>query len=957
MNRNCTQEFLDLKNPTIIKTILENLNKSALVLFLQQRGFSINDLKKAPKSRLIDEVIKTFNLPAEGCNSAKKEFYYNVLTQKPSCLSNTERSRIQALVDTSDMQKRRDILNTLDANTIYMLSSHFDVPNAKNMNIEELRQILIRMSSNGRTPLTTMNAASSQAYSYMETPQPVPPVLAGFLNARTIADRRDILRKLNKQQLFVLATYFKIPDYKTQTRENIIKKLLYNIPPPNETSIKTDRVSLTQKIISGFRNAQTISTRKDYLNTLDKQSLLILAEHYDVPNKNREEIVNYLVYKIPPTPVVAPISSTCNIPKNVQFFSEREKRIVKSFINATNTESKKKLLNSLSKEDLLILAQKFNIYGYSSLNSAQLREQIFKNGNTGVSLIDNFEFAQTPAQRKEILNFLDKRGLMMIAKKYNIANINKMPAESIRNALFRLPYLNYKPSSYNNACEIPSYAGGASKTASRATAGNLIITPNPTTPSSPSIAVSKALPPPMDLGDKIITPFRTRQPDDRVSSVSYTTSGCQTSPLPSCSSFPSTNSHEVAGPCGATTSGCQTSPLPKTVPNVLNQSRARSAALAQIIKTTPIAKRSPPSVYASPQVSIRSPPINLTSRQVADLAGPLEMTRNKPLDLLSFQNLMDNLYYGFVQTQQIIETVPTSFTRTPLKIKSIASASPPMSTRSTSSVYTSPQVSNRSTSSVYTSPQEFADPLEVGRNKSCLYETPSPSVEISNVSQSLKSDLSSLQNLLDLLYDKFQTSKKVIANRDLIKLKIDKYLKENPLYGDDGTRITVENHSFYSNGLLLLGDENEQKAQVEELKRRMPYINWTAVSGIVGVGLVHLYSWWLYNMAGNLFGPSTATGFNVTDAYFPQGGTNPGLFAPAPAPVLLTNNFEPNSAVGFPTNTAVGYSCLPEPAREGYPTDVGFPTNTALGYSCLAGPAFDKAVGFLKNTAVGFSKV
>jgi len=892
MNRNCTQEFLDLKNPLIIRTILENLNKSALVLFLQQRGFSINDLKKAPKSRLIDEVIKTFNLPAEGCNSAKREFYYNVLTQKPSCLSNTERSLIQALVNTSDMQKRRDILNTLDANTIYMLCSHFDVPNAKNMNIEELRQILIRMSSNGRTPLTTMNAASAQAYSYMETPQPAPPVLAGFLNARTIADRRDILIKLNKQQLFVLATYFKIPDYKTQTRENIIKKLLYNIPPPNVTSIKTDRVSLTQKIISGFRNAQTVSTRKDYLNTLDKQSLLILAEHYDVPNKNREEIVNYLVYKIPSTPVVAPISSTCNIPKNVQFFSEREKRIVKSFINATNTESKKKLLNSLSKEDLLILAQKFNIYGYSSLNLAQLREQIFKNGNTGVSLIDNFEFAQTLEQRKEILNFLDKRGLMMIAKKYNIANINKMPAESIRNALFRLPYLNYKPSSYNNAYEIPSYAGGASKTDSPYGApyvrrsSNFITTPTPTTPSSPSIAVSKALPPPISLGDKIITPFGTRQRDDRVSSVSYNTSGCQTSPLPSRSFFPSTNSPVGAGACGATTSGCQTSPLPSC-----SSFPSRSSLQQQ----------------TSSNVSMESVPY-VSNQNRARSAAPV----------------------------QIIETVPTSFTRTPLKIKSIESASPQVSNRSTSSVYTSARALTSSQLA------DLGSPLEVSRNRSCgLDETPSPSVEISNASQQLKSDLSSLQNLMDNLYDKFgQTPEKALANRKIIKSKIDKYLKENPLYVDDGTLITTEDFSFYSHGVVVFGEEDEKKSQVEELKRRIPYVNWATVSGIIGVGLVNLYSWYLYGMAENfvgdtrpglfarnLFGPPTATGFNVTDAYIPRGGMQTGLFAPAPAP--FTNNFEPNSAVGFPTNTAVGYPCLAGPA---FDTAVGFPTNTAVGF-------------------------
>jgi hypothetical protein len=301
-----------------------------------------------------------------------------------------------------------------------------------------------------------------------------------------------------------------------------------------------------------------------------------------------------------------------------------------------------------------------------------------------------------------------------------------------------------------------------------------------------------------------------------------------------------------------------------------------------------------------------------------------------------------------------------------------------------------------------------------------------------------------LQNLLDNLYERFgQTPKKVLENRNLIRSKIKKYLKENPLYIEDGELITIEDYSFYSNGVLLLGDENEQKAQVGELKRRMPDINWTAVSGIIGVGLVHLYSWWLYKMAGNIFGPSTATGYNVTDAYVPrggnnfepysltydntaadfnapdyvpQGGTQAGVFAP------LRNMFQsltydnsavgfPNSNLGFPTNTDVGFPCLAGPAPTttavGFPTttdyvpeegmlpglfaqlrnnfepyslrydnsdvgfpnsNLGFPTNTDVGFPCLAGPAFDTAVDFpttpdfgvcpaITETAVGFPTV
>jgi hypothetical protein len=70
----------------------------------------------------------------------------------------------------------------------------------------------------------------------------------------------------------------------------------------NAMPMGISKVSATQQIISGFRNAQTVATRKEYLNTLDRPSLFILAEHYEVPNyenKNIKEIVNDLVYKTP----------------------------------------------------------------------------------------------------------------------------------------------------------------------------------------------------------------------------------------------------------------------------------------------------------------------------------------------------------------------------------------------------------------------------------------------------------------------------------------------------------------------------------------------------------------------------------------------------------------------------------------------------------------------------------
>ena len=133
-------------------------------------------------------------------------------------------------------------------------------------------------------------------------------------------------------------------------------------------------------------------------------------------------------------------------------------------------------------------------------------------------------------------------------------------------------------------------------------------------------------------------------------------------------------------------------------------------------------------------------------------------------------------------------------------------------------------------------------------------------------------------------------------------------------------------------------------------------------------------------MAGNLFGPSTATGFNITDAYIPRGGMQTGLFAPAP----LTNNFEPysltydNTTADFNvpdyvpqggtqtglfapaplTNNFEPYSLTYDNSAVSFPnSNLSFPTNTAVSFPCLAGPAFDTAVSFPTTTDVDFPTV
>jgi hypothetical protein len=182
---------------------------------------------------------------------------------------------------------------------------------------------------------------------------------------------------------------------------------------------------------------------------------------------------------------------------------------------------------------------------------------------------------------------------------------------------------------------------------------------------------------------------------------------------------------------------------------------------------------------------------------------------------------------------------------------------------------------------------------EVNRNTSCsLDKTSPPVIEISNLSE--PAQIMGLHNLLDNLQVRFgQTRKDAIRNKDLIKFVINNYLKANPQYTDEGKPITVDTHSFLSNGIILIGNEDEQKKQVEELKRQVPYINWFAISGIIGFGLVHLYSWWINNAGMDLLIGRSTTDFNVPDVYIPQAGMQTDLFAPGPLPT----NFEPYSLI------------------------------------------------------------
>jgi len=768
------QELTALKNPTILKKILESMNKSALIIFLQQRlGISDSALKDIPKNKLVDEVIASFDLSNPGCNSVKK---YS--------LSSSDKYLLNEIVKTSDLQRKRDILNNIDSRVLYALSCHFNIPNAEKMSAQELRNVFIRLSSKNRTPQPQQ--PQPQPQQPQQQPQynidlmPTSPIVTTFLNAKTISERREILKALNKQQLFVLAKYFSLINYKNDTRENIVKKLLYNIPPPVITSMRPNAMLSAEQIISGFLNAQTIATRKEYLNTLDRRGLYILAEKQGVPNykkKKREDLFKDLVNtKFSPRYIGY---QSCNIPVNTNYLSEKESRLVKSFINATTNESKKKFLNSLSQEELIILAKNLKIYGVNSLSVAQLREQIFKVSFGGMSLLQRFELAQNEEQRKSILTLLDKRELFILAKNYNITNINKMPAEYIRQTLYKLPYLNYNPSYKNTSTSCQTSPNRSvvqsntnivpvcTATTCQTSPNRSVLSPARTeyqTSSDMDMATLARLPPPISPGNKIITPFKNRNVLQQGTNIVLT-------------------------------------PAPNR----------------QIISTSPIPI--PPMVPSRKQIS---------QKQYQIQRGKYNYI---PKDSCVKDLIVEERQPSVKAT---IQNVPTSFTKSPLRVKTVDQQ--PLVSRpcSTNSIQSRP-----SSIDEVTRQNLFNCASDLYLNQQ---HQNTPSVEISNIPEFKQTDLKDLENVLDSLYYKVGHNRKgAIKNKDLIKNTLSDYLEKHALYTEDGQRITVNNYTFYSNGIVLLGDQ--KGINLEEIRSKLPDINWKTISGIIGVGLVWLYGY------------------------------------------------------------------------------------------------------------------
>jgi len=862
MHNACTKEFLNLKNPTIIKTILQSLDREALIIYLQRHGFPFTVLKRISKPKLIDEIIKTFDLTTPGCNDAKKEFYNSVLRQTDrtsSSLSNKDMKLLNELVNTTDIQSRRNIVNLLDENSLYILSLYFGIPNPRTMDVQELRNIFIRLSSKQRTPVqsrlpTPMPTMLPQPFPESRNIEPeiTSPIVTNFLNAITVARRREILNSLNRQQLFILAKYFSLSNYKNQPRENIIKQLLYNVPPPNITSTRQNKVLSSEEIINGFRNSYTPFTRKEYLKKLDMRGLYILAERYGVSNykkKGREALFNEMVYKAPSIPIVSQVmgSPSCNIPKDIQYFSEKESRLVKSFMNANTIESKKKFLNSLPKEDLMILAQKSKIYGSDSLNIAQLREQLFKN-NSGLSLEKMFELAQNDEQRKNVLNFADSVEMIMLAKKYNIPNVNKMSGESIKQALYNLPYSNYKLPCYGSIFNAAK--GGTAERASCTISD--IQTPSTVNTSSTSLKFAASLPPPINPGDKIMTPrinsnFITPY-NTTISSCSLKSTGCQTSPerqkinmFPTPPPVPSKSM--IPPSCSLTSTGCPTLP--------------ERQKINMFPTPPPVPSKSmiPPSC-SSTQCQ-PSQDINMFQPQNRQIISPsptrAPVRQRSSLRTPSSTRLGSTLQMSPVKAPTPkVEEIRTSVTKSPLKIKIVDYKPSPNRLVSDNNDIQNQNVSRRSINKNI-SQQKTSSTRSSESFVSCNMEDEdcNPVVEITNI-ESKQDNLDGLDALLYQIYETMANTRKLaIENKTIIKKVLDAYLETNPIYNAEyDNLINTETYSFIKNGIILLGDE---KVPVEEVKSRLPNIIWSTVNGVIGIGLVYLYGQVVRRMVSDMF--------------------------------------------------------------------------------------------------------
>ena len=929
---NNTREFLDLKNPVIIKIILESVDRTALIIFLEQRFGCNNKFKGMTKKKLIDEVIKTFDLQSQGCNKAKKCFYDKVLCKQPNTsysLSNTDRSLLTKLVNTEDKQIRNEIINKLDEESLRFLGSDFGIKNSDRINIQALKNIFTNLSNKPQrqqligygydantdnSPVVTrfLNAKTvAERREMMNTfnldqliilakyfgtvkyqnetkesimkqllynvpppngnvprpngnvPRPVAtvitpptnsptygvntsntppyiedsPVVTRFLNAKTIAERREMLKIFNRDQLIILAKYFGTVNYYFETTESIMKQLLFNVPPPVITSNKLNVGLSDEKIIEGFRNSQTIATRKDFLNMLDRRGIFVLANHFGLSNykrQPRQDIINKLLYNVPATPIFIS-KPACNINQAIgidDYSSEKERKLIKAYMNANPPESKKKLLNSLSRDDLVILAQKLQIHDTKSLSDAQLREQVFSNNTGGMSPSQMFELSQNLEQRKSMLKSMDKRELMMIAKKYNIININKMPAESIREKLYDLPYVGYSsPMLTSTGCQISSemYPQSPNQTTTACQINSNVS----------SLARAARLPPPIDLGDKIITPFQDRTP----------------------------------------------SPA-RVVP--VSQARSQSVVMP------PVTQARPPLTQARPPVTQARPP---------SVAIQPTITR-------------------------------TSFTRSPVRIISV---SPKLSSNMTSAglfqtPVGSPVGSQVGSTDSITKTNAYRM-LTEGYIINGKLNTP---VGITNLTDNDSDFYTKFDDLLENIHVKYgKTRAEAIKNKKIIKSILDDYLNKNPSYDEAGKQMTTNTNSFIYNGVVLLDniddDNNNSTSMMNELKRKFTNINWNYISGVVGVGLVYLYGQSLQYAANQYFGNlnpdnSTYAAYNLPrGVFYDQNGVC----------------FQEPPGIGFPATTAVGFPASPGVCFP--PTEVGFPLATDPSFFLPAPPT---AVGF-----------
>ena len=85
----------------------------------------------------------------------------------------------------------------------------------------------------------------------------------------------------------------------------------------------------------------------------------------------------------------------------------------------------------------------------------------------------------------------------------------------------------------------------------------------------------------------------------------------------------------------------------------------------------------------------------------------------------------------------------------------------------------------------------------------------------------------------------------------------------------------------------MMATNKEQKKQISELKYSIPSINWASVSGLIGIGIVHLYNVMLNSTVANFF---DTTPVNPYMNAFPN----------------VTNDVLP-TAVGFPEQTYFGF--------------------------------------------------